>query len=51
MPQMAPMNWMILYFFFILTFLIMNFFNYFYLSMNLKFKSFLKKKNTFNWKW
>nr|ASN66005.1 ATP synthase F0 subunit 8 [Scarites buparius] len=52
MPQMAPMNWLILYIFFIMIFMLFNFFNYY---------MFLIKNNTndektftikiLNWKW
>nr|YP_010507223.1 ATP synthase F0 subunit 8 [Diplocheila zeelandica]QJT42739.1 ATP synthase F0 subunit 8 [Diplocheila zealandica]UXF64374.1 ATP synthase F0 subunit 8 [Diplocheila zeelandica] len=53
MPQMAPMNWLFLYFMFTVIFLIFNFFNYYiYLIKN---DSFSKNKNLLikimTWKW
>nr|QKW88339.1 ATP synthase F0 subunit 8 [Trichagalma acutissimae] len=52
MPQMKPMNWLILFFYFMLMFIIMNnnlyFFNYKnYINNNKIFKNF----NKFNFKW
>nr|QRV62450.1 ATP synthase F0 subunit 8 [Hydroporus apenninus] len=52
MPQMAPMNWLILYMFFSLTFIMFNFLNYYLFLINNKnnnINKFLKK--SFNWKW
>nr|ANJ70584.1 ATP synthase F0 subunit 8 [Nebria brevicollis] len=53
MPQMAPMNWLFLYFFFTCIFIIFNMLNYYlymiknnYYSMKNKFN----KKNL-TWKW
>nr|ALO70424.1 ATP synthase F0 subunit 8 [Brundinia marina] len=51
MPQMAPMNWMTLFFMFIMVFMIFNSLNYFcflYQPKNFKFK---KTSSTINWKW
>nr|AFQ62421.1 ATP synthase F0 subunit 8 [Meru phyllisae] len=52
MPQMAPMNWLILMMFFTSIFLIMNFLNY-YLFLKTPNKNFFKNKNSnlLNWKW
>nr|AYR05217.1 ATP synthase F0 subunit 8 [Cryptorhynchinae sp. 4 ACP-2013] len=51
MPQMAPMNWLILYIYFIMLFLMIIIFNYF--SFMYKPKKFETKKITkkINWKW
>nr|QGX86631.1 ATP synthase F0 subunit 8 [Lepidapion squamigerum] len=51
MPQMAPLNWMVLFNIFIITFMmfnILNYFNFMYLP-----KSYLIKKSSikFNWTW
>nr|YP_009995314.1 ATP synthase F0 subunit 8 [Ochthebius atriceps]QNP09717.1 ATP synthase F0 subunit 8 [Ochthebius atriceps] len=51
MPQMAPMNWIMLFLMFTMIFLIFNSLNYFsfkYLPLN---KSFTNKMNKLNWKW
>nr|YP_010166585.1 ATP synthase F0 subunit 8 [Hydrocolus stagnalis]QRV62676.1 ATP synthase F0 subunit 8 [Hydrocolus stagnalis] len=52
MPQMAPMNWIILYFFFSITFIMFNFLNYYLFLINNK-KNMNSKilKNMLNWKW
>nr|ANJ70467.1 ATP synthase F0 subunit 8 [Hydroporus obscurus] len=52
MPQMAPMNWLILYLIFSLIFILFNFLNYYLFLINSK-KNFINKilKNSFNWKW
>nr|YP_010546141.1 ATP synthase F0 subunit 8 [Calomera brevipilosa]UYK51607.1 ATP synthase F0 subunit 8 [Calomera brevipilosa] len=52
MPQMAPMNWIILYIMFSVIFILVNFLNYYIYSI----KSPSKKLNKFmfksiNWKW
>nr|AXS66385.1 ATP synthase F0 subunit 8 [Curculionoidea sp. 11 KM-2017] len=51
MPQMAPLNWLSLFFFFLLIFILFNIMTYF-LSV---FKKKMSKKNIFfskiNWKW
>nr|ARH54432.1 ATP synthase F0 subunit 8 [Lebia chlorocephala] len=53
MPQMAPMNWLFLYFMFTLIFLFINFLNYYmFLIENSKestSNNFLIKIS--NWKW
>nr|YP_010277853.1 ATP synthase F0 subunit 8 [Turanoclytus namaganensis]UHY95168.1 ATP synthase F0 subunit 8 [Turanoclytus namaganensis] len=51
MPQMAPLNWLILFLFFTALFLIfnvMNFYSFLYLP---KKKKSMKKTMQFNWKW
>nr|ALO70879.1 ATP synthase F0 subunit 8 [Rybaxis sp. 1 EF-2015] len=51
MPQMAPMNWLLLYFFFLLIFLMFNIMNYYY-YLNYKNKNLMNKKMIQkNWKW
>nr|YP_009441711.1 ATP synthase F0 subunit 8 [Amphizoa insolens]AOY39243.1 ATP synthase F0 subunit 8 [Amphizoa insolens] len=52
MPQMAPMNWLILFFLFIMIFLLFNFLNYF--KFMIKNNNNLNKKfsiKNLNWKW
>nr|QRV62623.1 ATP synthase F0 subunit 8 [Rhithrodytes crux] len=52
MPQMAPMNWLILYILFSLIFLIFNFMNYYsFLIMKKTPKKNFYIKNILNWKW
>nr|YP_002640526.2 ATP synthase F0 subunit 8 [Aspidytes niobe] len=53
MPQMAPMNWLTLYFFFTLIFLMFNFLNYYmFIVSNSKFNMNKKiSKKLMNWKW
>nr|QRV62665.1 ATP synthase F0 subunit 8 [Zaitzevhydrus formaster ulanulana] len=52
MPQMAPMNWLMLYIFFSVIFIMFNFMNYYmfliYKKMKISNKIFIKK---INWKW
>nr|AXS65099.1 ATP synthase F0 subunit 8 [Cerambycidae sp. 4 KM-2017] len=52
MPQMMPLNWLMLFLFFLIVFLLFNIINYY------SFKPFYKKslinfknKKSFNWKW
>nr|ASN65892.1 ATP synthase F0 subunit 8 [Omus cazieri] len=52
MPQMAPMNWMILYIMFIFIFLFINFMNYYlFLIKNPDNKSKNLITKMLNWKW
>nr|AXS65134.1 ATP synthase F0 subunit 8 [Staphylinoidea sp. 9 KM-2017] len=51
MPQMAPLNWLILFFMFIFIFLIFNFINYYQFIYNSKMIKFSKKIKKLNWKW
>nr|YP_009469668.1 ATP synthase F0 subunit 8 [Dermestes maculatus]AVE15399.1 ATP synthase F0 subunit 8 [Dermestes maculatus] len=51
MPQMAPMNWLTLFFFFTITFLILNSMNFFQTNYSSKTSSIKKKLNKINWKW
>nr|ALO76210.1 ATP synthase F0 subunit 8 [Sarophorus sp. SAR01] len=51
MPQMAPLNWLMLFLMFCMTFMLFNSLNYY--SFNYNIKSYSKKKMTYkiNWKW
>nr|ASM41799.1 ATP synthase F0 subunit 8 [Stictoleptura succedanea] len=51
MPQMAPLNWLMLFIFFILIFFIFNSLNYFIFNYNIKNKIKMKKFLILNWKW
>nr|QIV24630.1 ATP synthase F0 subunit 8 [Rhipidocerus australasiae] len=51
MPQMAPLNWLILLVFFSSTFLLFKASNYWSLSYSIKTLSNKKIKQTLNWKW
>nr|ALO77175.1 ATP synthase F0 subunit 8 [Carpelimus sp. CAR01] len=51
MPQMAPLNWLTLFFIFIMIFMMfntLNYFNFFYLPLKTKQ---MKNKFYYNWKW
>nr|ALO77336.1 ATP synthase F0 subunit 8 [Chirotenon longimanus] len=51
MPQMAPLNWLSLFMFFIVIFFIFNIYN-FYSFLPTPPKKIIKKKSTsINWKW
>nr|AML26060.1 ATP synthase F0 subunit 8 [Staphylinidae sp. BMNH 1274252] len=52
MPQMAPMNWLMLFLMFIIVFLmfnILNFFSFFYTMKKLSHSS--NNKKSISWKW
>nr|AXS64808.1 ATP synthase F0 subunit 8 [Cleridae sp. 1 KM-2017] len=51
MPQMSPMNWIILFLNFTLIFFIINSNNYFFVKYEYSFKSLTKKIKKINWKW
>nr|YP_010166650.1 ATP synthase F0 subunit 8 [Leconectes striatellus]QRV62741.1 ATP synthase F0 subunit 8 [Leconectes striatellus] len=53
MPQMAPMNWMILYMLFSVIFITFNFLNYYMFLINKQIKNNNNKINfkSINWKW
>nr|QNE86000.1 ATP synthase F0 subunit 8 [Platambus maculatus] len=53
MPQMAPMNWMFLYIFFSMTFMLFNFINYYMFIVNNNMNKINNKFNNkyLNWKW
>nr|YP_010976949.1 ATP synthase F0 subunit 8 [Thaumaglossa rufocapillata]WNZ33692.1 ATP synthase F0 subunit 8 [Thaumaglossa rufocapillata]WRK68079.1 ATP synthase F0 subunit 8 [Thaumaglossa rufocapillata] len=51
MPQMAPMNWTLLFFMFTLIIIIINTMNFFTTELTIN-QEFLKKSNKkMNWKW
>nr|YP_010626132.1 ATP synthase F0 subunit 8 [Inocellia hainanica]WBK02956.1 ATP synthase F0 subunit 8 [Inocellia hainanica] len=52
MPQMAPMNWLILYIMFIMLYLLFMTKNYYLIKINFKSMN-LKNLNTYKnfWKW
>nr|AXS66495.1 ATP synthase F0 subunit 8 [Canthon aequinoctialis] len=51
MPQMAPLSWLMLFFYFCMIFFIFNAVNYY--MFNYKINSYTYKKKDFkiNWKW
>nr|AND96606.1 ATP synthase F0 subunit 8 [Helictopleurus quadripunctatus] len=51
MPQMAPINWLLLLFYFSLIFMIFNTLNFYSFNYPIKSKIFSKKKIYINWKW
>nr|YP_009995470.1 ATP synthase F0 subunit 8 [Ochthebius scopuli]QNP09925.1 ATP synthase F0 subunit 8 [Ochthebius scopuli] len=52
MPQMAPMNWILLFMMFTIIFLMFNSMNYFSFKYNNNNKNiFNKKMSKLNWKW
>nr|ANJ70662.1 ATP synthase F0 subunit 8 [Stenus clavicornis] len=51
MFQMAPLNWMMLYTFFSMIFLMFNMKNYYIYNINFKNKCFKKNNYQINWKW
>nr|YP_010448660.1 ATP synthase F0 subunit 8 [Sinelater perroti]UTS56948.1 ATP synthase F0 subunit 8 [Sinelater perroti] len=51
MPQMAPLSWLILFFFFIVIFMILNSLNYFSFSYPPKMKTKKVYSKFINWKW
>nr|AXS65723.1 ATP synthase F0 subunit 8 [Cucujoidea sp. 23 KM-2017] len=51
MPQMAPLNWLSLFIFFTVIFLIVNSLNYFMFLYTIKNNNFKKNSPKLNWKW
>nr|AML26675.1 ATP synthase F0 subunit 8 [Ptiliidae sp. BMNH 1274726] len=51
MPQMMPLNWIMLFTYFILLFFIMNSLNYYNSVKNIKTNKIDTTKNKINWKW
>nr|AML26316.1 ATP synthase F0 subunit 8 [Hydrophilidae sp. BMNH 1274335] len=51
MPQMAPINWLFLFIFFIVIFMMFNSMNYFSFKYPIKLTKFSMKKKIMNWKW
>nr|YP_009939490.1 ATP synthase F0 subunit 8 [Chrysomela vigintipunctata]QNV48731.1 ATP synthase F0 subunit 8 [Chrysomela vigintipunctata] len=51
MPQMMPLNWLILLFYFMSIFFLFNIMNYYMFSYSSKTYKKSKKNIMFNWKW
>nr|AXS66397.1 ATP synthase F0 subunit 8 [Curculionoidea sp. 8 KM-2017] len=51
MPQMAPMNWVTLYMYFMFLFLMMIIINYYMFIYTPKMTQINKKSKNINWKW
>nr|YP_010981966.1 ATP synthase F0 subunit 8 [Anotylus gibbulus]UZA61056.1 ATP synthase F0 subunit 8 [Anotylus gibbulus] len=51
MPQMAPMNWLTLFFMFLMVYMMFNTLNYFMFLYTPQNKIYLKLKKQINWKW
>nr|AFU50272.1 ATP synthase F0 subunit 8 [Stenurella nigra]ARH54666.1 ATP synthase F0 subunit 8 [Stenurella nigra] len=51
MPQMAPLNWLMLFIFFTLIFFLYNSLNYYIFNYKINLKSQKKNKISFYWKW
>nr|ALO76568.1 ATP synthase F0 subunit 8 [Melyridae sp. 'Dasytidae' GENSP01] len=51
MPQMSPMNWVLLFIMFSIIFLVINANNYFMLKYTPLFTKKSLMKNKINWKW
>nr|QNJ33263.1 ATP synthase F0 subunit 8 [Toxeutes macleayi] len=51
MPQMAPLNWLSLFIFFTLIFLMFNTINFFSIIYPIKKDYFKKVKSPLTWKW
>nr|UBS93981.1 ATP synthase F0 subunit 8 [Saperda tetrastigma] len=51
MPQMAPLNWLTLSWFFILIFFIFNILNFYSFFYSPQSKKSMKTPLIFNWKW
>nr|QNG56174.1 ATP synthase F0 subunit 8 [Cucujus sp. MJ-2020] len=51
MPQMAPLNWLSLYIFFIMIFILFNCINYYNFTYSIKSFKIKKSSISTNWKW
>nr|AND96078.1 ATP synthase F0 subunit 8 [Onthophagus crassicollis] len=51
MPQMAPINWLMLLIYFSFLFMIFNVMNYYSFNYNIKLFTFKKTNKMLNWKW
>nr|ADO60475.1 ATP synthase F0 subunit 8 [Peploptera acromialis] len=51
MPQMAPINWLSLFFMFIISLIMFSAMNYYFILYSPKKSTFNKKLNTNNWSW
>nr|AML26778.1 ATP synthase F0 subunit 8 [Scarabaeidae sp. BMNH 1274752] len=51
MPQMAPLNWLMLFIYFCMMFIIFNMMNYYLFTYKPNSYFYKKKINKINWKW
>nr|YP_011026064.1 ATP synthase F0 subunit 8 [Arctolamia fruhstorferi]WQM87507.1 ATP synthase F0 subunit 8 [Arctolamia fruhstorferi] len=51
MPQMAPLSWLLMFFFFLLIFMLFNIMNYYFYIYKIKFIKNNKFLISYNWKW
>nr|AXS66613.1 ATP synthase F0 subunit 8 [Cucujoidea sp. 45 KM-2017] len=51
MPQMAPLNWLFLFIYFTIVFLMFNAVNYFSFLYKIKSPNIKKNKTSYSWKW
>nr|YP_010701999.1 ATP synthase F0 subunit 8 [Brachytarsina amboinensis]WCL18787.1 ATP synthase F0 subunit 8 [Brachytarsina amboinensis]WHN64462.1 ATP synthase F0 subunit 8 [Brachytarsina amboinensis] len=51
MPQMSPMNWLLLYIYFLTIFFLFMMMNYFSYNPKMPNLYMTKKKKSMNWKW
>nr|YP_009712008.1 ATP synthase F0 subunit 8 [Gastrophysa polygoni]QGA74018.1 ATP synthase F0 subunit 8 [Gastrophysa polygoni] len=51
MPQMMPLNWMLLLFYFTLIFMIFSIMNYYMFTYKMKYTKKSNNKLNYNWKW
>nr|YP_010987627.1 ATP synthase F0 subunit 8 [Oxytelus finitimus]WON66046.1 ATP synthase F0 subunit 8 [Oxytelus finitimus] len=51
MPQMSPMNWLSLFFMFIMIYMMFNSLNYFNFTYSSNNNLYNKIKKNYNWKW
>nr|APX39406.1 ATP synthase F0 subunit 8 [Gastrophysa janthina] len=51
MPQMMPLNWLMLLFYFTMIFMIFSIMNYFLFLNKVKYIKKPNKKMNYNWKW
>nr|YP_009176412.1 ATP synthase F0 subunit 8 [Cryptolestes ferrugineus]YP_009176425.1 ATP synthase F0 subunit 8 [Cryptolestes pusillus]ALI86990.1 ATP synthase F0 subunit 8 [Cryptolestes ferrugineus]ALI87006.1 ATP synthase F0 subunit 8 [Cryptolestes pusillus] len=51
MPQMAPLSWLTLFFYFTLIFILFNIMNYYSFMYQVKKERVLSMKKKINWKW
>nr|QXE46433.1 ATP synthase F0 subunit 8 [Cephalcia infumata] len=51
MPQMYPLNWLILFFMFLMMFFLINSINYFYFLLKPMENNSIMKKYKFDWMW
>nr|ALI86977.1 ATP synthase F0 subunit 8 [Cryptolestes turcicus] len=51
MPQMAPLSWLTLFFYFSIIFIMYNIMNYYNFLYQIKKEKIMMKKKNINWKW